>query len=58
MKVRDNCMGRELEFGDTKPKMVILEDEDGAGKVGGTAHKEVFAPFFSFDFMALCSGEQ
>lgn len=41
MKVRDStvCV-RKLEFGDTRPKMVMLEGEYEAGKVGGDSSQK------------------
>lgn len=42
MKVRDStvCV-RKLEFGDTRPKTVMLEEgEDKAGKVGGDSSQK------------------
>lgn len=51
MKVRDSTVWvGKLEFGDTKLKMVILEDEDGAGKVGGDSSQKS-----SHHFLALTS---
>lgn len=47
MKVRDSTVWvGKLEFGDTKPKMVMLEeDEDGAGEVGGDSSQKPSSHF-------------